>query len=184
MFTEAIETLLRELEILKEEGGYPNIDRPTAQYLYEMVMREQPAQILEVGGCNGYSTIWLGLAASTYGGQVTTIEWSDDRYEALSRNVQRVGLTNITPLHADAKTVLAAWDTPVQFVFLDAMKREYLVYAQLLKQHLQSGGVLVADNIHSHADKLKDFVEYVTMDDAFEVEILELGTGLLIARKR
>lgn len=184
MFSEAIESLLRELETLKKEGVYPNIDRSTAEYLYEMVMREQPAQILEVGGCNGYSTIWLGLAAATYGGRVTTIEWSDDRYEALSHNVQRVGLTNITPLHADAKEVLAAWDTPVQFVFLDAMKREYLAYAQLLMPHLSSGRMLVADNIHSHADKLKDFVEYVTMDDAFESEILEIGTGLLIARKR
>ncbi len=184
MFDASREALLEELESLKREGVYPNIDRSTAEYLYQFILQEQPSTLLEVGACNGYSTIWLGLAALTYGGKLTTIEASRERFEELVRNLHRAGLDEVvTPVHADAKEVLATLPSGIDFVFLDAMKREYITYFTMLEPLLSSGALLVADNINSHREKLKDFVEYVTMHDAFDAEILPLGTGLLVARK-
>ena len=69
------------------------------------------------------------------------------------------------------------------FVFIDASKREYVDYFNLIKPHLTEKALIVADNIISHAEKVQTFIDAVDSDDDFQYEIVELPGGILIAYK-
>ena len=67
------------------------------------------------------------------------------------------------------------------FVFIDACKREYVKYFEMIKPHLTPKALIVADNIISHAEKVQDFIDAVDADDEFQYEILEVPGGILVA---
>ena len=67
------------------------------------------------------------------------------------------------------------------FVFIDANKREYVEYFNLIKPHLTKKCMVVADNIISHAEKVQTFVDAIDADDEFQYEIVEVPGGILTA---
>lgn len=175
-----VQKLLEELEELQKEGVYPNIVREAGEYLYDQVITADARHIIEVGAANGYSTIWLGLAAEVTGGHVITTEWGKDRFEVLKQNIERSGLKSyITAYNEDAKKVLANNTTPVDFLFIDAMAREYITYFRLLEPYFHNNSHIIADNTVSHKEKLQDFLDYVTMDARYDIKDLKLGKGMI-----
>ena len=74
-------------------------------------------------------------------------------------------------------------DEKFDFVFMDANKGEYLKYYELADRMLVEGGIIAADNVLSHEEKVRPFVEAITNNPNYQVEILNLPAGLLIARK-
>ena len=67
------------------------------------------------------------------------------------------------------------------FVFIDANKREYVKYFELIKPHLTQKALIIADNITSHAEKVQTFIDAIDADDEFQYEIVEVPGGILIA---
>ena len=63
----------------------------------------------------------------------------------------------------DAKALLPDFEPPqpVDFVFVDAIKRESRQYFDLLEPRLASRAVIVTDNTSTHTQELADFVGYV-----------------------
>ena len=183
MFDENIEALLKELENLTLEGRFPNIDRETAEYVYKIVMENKPMNIVEVGACNGYSTIWFALAAKQYGGKVTTFEWGADRCSYLTENIKRSGLGDFIEVKNMDATIGLSELTGIDLAFIDATKFQYIEYIKLIEPILRDKGMVIADNIVSHSDKLKDYIEYVKNSTTFDSEIVDLGTGLMISKK-
>lgn len=183
-FDDHIEAKFSELEEIKRVTQVPNINRETGQFLYDLILERKPSHILEVGAANGYSTIWIGLASQSYGGKVTTIELSDVSVPQLQQNLNDVFLENVTIIHEDAKRVLRDWDQPIEFAFVDAMKREYERYFKYIESHLTDKGIVIADNVVSHKDKLKDFLDYVTMNEHYNSELNPIGAGLMIVTKK
>jgi predicted O-methyltransferase YrrM len=178
------EELLQELEQLKDEGKYPNIDRETAQYMYDLIVDAQLTSIFEFGAANGYSTIWLAMAAQAIGGQVITTEWGKERFAVLLENLQASGLDSYVTAHnRDALEVIAEVDK-IDFSFIDAMARQYIDYFKALEPHLSDHAIVVADNVVSHREKLQDFLEYVKMSPQYTSEELALGKGILVIRKK
>ncbi|MBD3270695.1 O-methyltransferase, partial [Candidatus Peregrinibacteria bacterium] len=66
-------------------------------------------------------------------------------------------------------------------IFVDATKAEYDSFFEFAREKLKVGGVLIADNINSHKEVLQDFVKNVKLDSNFKAEVLDLGSGLLVA---
>ena len=89
----------------------------------------------------------------------------------------------VRPIQGSACEVLASFDEneKFDFVFIDACKREYVKYFEIIKPHLTSKALIVADNIISHAEKVQDFIDAVDADDEFQYEILEVPGGILVA---
>lgn len=184
-FDQNTESILAELETLQKAGTYPNIDRPTAELIFNLIIENKPKFLVEVGAANGYSTLWLGLAAKQIGGRVITFERGPDRFAVLAENISRAGLNNfIQARNEDAKVGLAELSPVIDFAFIDATKAEYLEYFKLIEGKLLPGAVVVADNIISHQGKLQNFIDYVKMNGAFDSEILEIGKGLMIIKKK
>lgn len=184
MFDQNTETILQELEKLQQEGIYPNIDRESAQYIYDAIIERRPKYIIEVGSANGYSTLWLGLAAKVVGGRVVTFEKTPERFTALKNNISRAGLDDFIEARlGDAMIGLQELSPVIDFVFIDAQKSQYLDYFKILEPKLVANAVIIADNIISHESKLQNFIDYVKMSDAYESELSQLGKGMLIIRK-
>ena len=68
-------------------------------------------------------------------------------------------------------------------VFIDANKQEYIKFFEVVHPLLKKGGVILADNITSHAKKVENFVEAISNHKDYQVQILDLPDGLLMAYK-
>lgn len=161
----------------------------------------RPKRILELGTFTGYSALCLaeGLAE---GGQLVTIEHNDELEETIRRNLSRSPLCErIELLIGDCKEILShqlsAISHPLfDLVFMDADKREYCAYLELVYPLVPVGGFILADNtlwdghiIDPAYDKdkqtlgLRAFNDQLKKDDRFEQVILPLRDGLTLIRK-
>ena len=156
----------------------------------------RPKRILELGTFTGYSALCLaeGLAE---GGQLVTIEHNDELEETIRRNLSRSSLCNLIELIiGDCKSELKKIEGPFDLVFIDADKREYCAYLDLVYPLVPVGGFILADNtlwdghiIDAAYDKdkqtlgLRAFNDRLAADERFEQVILPLRDGLTIIRK-
>ena len=139
---------------------------------------------LEIGTSNGYSGIWIAKALKVTGGNLTTIEYYDKRQSVAMANFEKCGVADIVrPLQGSACELLEALapEEKFDFVFIDANKREYVKYFELVKPHLTEKALIIADNITSPAEKVQTFIDAVDADDDFQYEIVEVPGGILIA---
>ena len=158
----------------------------------------RPKRIMELGTFTGYSALCLaeGLAE---GGKLVTIEHNDELEETIKRNLSRSPLgEKIDLLIGDAKEILnrpCMVDT-YDLVFIDADKREYCAYLDLVYPLVPVGGFILADNtlwdghiIDPAYDKdkqtlgLRAFNDKLKEDNRFEQVILPLRDGLTLIRK-
>ena len=69
---EKTEIKLHELEQTRKE--FWNIARESAELIYKYITENNYKNIFEIGTSNGYSTIWLAMAAKQTGGHITSFE--------------------------------------------------------------------------------------------------------------
>ena len=184
IFDEITTEVLAELE--KTQKDFWNIPRKTAVLINTFVKMMGIQNALEIGTSNGYSGIWIAKALKQTGGKLTTIEFYDKRQSVAIKNFKKCGVNDIVrPLQGSACDILEALEPEEKFdfVFIDANKREYVKYFELIKPHLTEKALIIADNITSHADKVQTFIDAVDADDNFQYEIVEVPGGILIAYK-
>lgn len=155
-----------------------------------------PNRILELGTFTGYSALCLaeGLAE---GGRLITIEHNDELEETIRRNLSRSPLGERVQLRiGDCKSVIGDLEGLFDLVFIDADKREYCAYLELVYPLVPTGGFILADNtlwdghiIDPAYDRdkqtagLRAFNDQVAADERFEQVILPLRDGLTLIRK-
>ena len=174
--------VLAELE--KTQKDFWNVPRKTGVLMNSFIKMMNIQNALEIGTSNGYSGIWLAKALKQTGGKLTTIEFYEKRQSIAKENFKICGVDDVVrPIQGSACEVLASFDEneKFDFVFIDACKREYVKYFEIIKPHLTSKALIVADNIISHAEKVQDFIDAVDADDEFQYEILEVPGGILVA---
>ena len=162
-----------------------NITPETGQFLAILLRAVRAQRILEIGTSNAYSTIWLAWAAAETGGHVTTIERAADKVAMARTNLQRAGLSDrVTVVHGSALDVLADLPGPFDLIFLDADRSNYDSYLDLLLPRLRRGGLLVTDNVTSHAAELADFLRRLKTQPQVDTVTLFLGNGEELTYKR
>lgn len=162
-----------------------NITPDTGQLLRILVRASGARRILEVGTSNGYSTLWLAWATTETDGHVTTLERAADKAALARANVERAGLASwITIREGVALETLATLDGPFDLIFLDADRPNYLAYANALLPLLRVGGLLVTDNVVSHADELVEFLARVKGDPTLDSVTVPVGNGEELTYKR
>jgi predicted O-methyltransferase YrrM len=151
-------------------------------YLHTLVLAARPQTIVEIGTSGGYSTIWLASAARQTGARVTTLEIDPMKVEAAREGLSDAGLTDVaTVVEGDAFAYLRTRQDPAGFIFLDAEKEDYLAFLALLVPLLPVGGLLVADNLTSHAEELAEFREAALSDPRLSGLVVPVGRGELLA---
>jgi predicted O-methyltransferase YrrM len=156
----------------------------------------QPTLILEIGTYTGYSALCLaeGLRKN---GRIITIDINEE-LEKFARSFfdRSPYATQIDYRIADAKDEVPKIEGPLDLVFIDADKRNYAGYFDLVIDKVRSGGLIMVDNVlwsgkiidASAQDKstvaLRDFNQKCLEDDRVEKTLLPLRDGLLLLRKK
>ena len=171
-------------ELEKTQKEFWNIPRKTGVLINTFIKMMGIKSALEIGTSNGYSGLWIAKALKETGGKLTTIEFYEKRQSVAISNFEKCGVADIIrPLQGSACEVLEALgpEEKFDFVFIDANKREYVKYFELVKPHLTDKCLIIADNITSHAEKVQTFIDAIDADDEFQYEIVEVPGGILIA---
>ena len=159
-----------------------NITRDTGRLLWILVRATRATRILEVGTSNAFSTIWLADAARATGGRVTTLELNPDKIALARTNLGNAGLAGVVDIiEGKAADTLATLAGPFDLVFLDADRPSYLTYLELVVPKLRAGGLLVADNVTSHASELTDYLARVKSHPQLFSVTVPIGNGEEIA---
>ena len=161
-----------------------NITRDTGRLLWIIVCAIGATRILEVGTSNAFSTIWLADAARSTGGHVTTLELNPEKIALARANLSAAGLDSMVEIIAGrAHETLPGLAGPFDLVFLDADRPSYLTYLELVVPKLRPGGILIADNVTSHANELQDYLRRVKSHPQLFAVTVPLGNGEEIALK-
>ena len=183
-------------------AGLPSIavSADVGRVLSVLTSLTQAQTVVEVGTLGGYSTMWLARSVRP-GGKVHTIELSENHAQFAQSEFDRAGLADRIQIHRGAALdvlpglVTQLGPQSVDVVFLDAVKREYASYVDLLADSIVPGGLLLADNVLSAgsswvgdgtqwAEVMDAFNRRIVADSRFETAILSQREGLMVARRR
>jgi len=157
----------------------------------------RPKIILEIGTFTGYATLCLAEGLQK-GGKIITIDRNEElmylpkKYFAESEFAERIEVRI-----GNALEVLDKLDESFDLVFIDADKSNYINYYEKVLERMNSGGVILADNVLWYGkvleeakpnDKdtiiLKEFNELVVANDKrVETIILPIRDGISLIRK-
>ena len=161
---------------------YRNIEPESALFLAMQIRVQQSKKILEIGTSTGYSTLWLANAAQETQGQITTLEIEPDRTAQAQQYAQELGLDHVIDFRiGDAQAFLNNNLNHYDFILLDAERDAYVDYWKNL-QHMiaPKRGILIVDNVISHAAEVQEFIALVQSDARFITTTLSVGAGLFL----
>ena len=172
---------------------------PVEGKLLEMISGMiSPRRILEIGVFTGYSSICLARGLKE-GGMLDALELNDELEDLIREAYRRADLEDRIRLYiGDAKEIIPGLEPEAyDLVFIDANKREYTRYYDLVWDKVRPGGYILADNVlwngkvfseHAPADAqtrgIMEFNERVRNDPRVENVILPLRDGLNLIRKK
>jgi predicted O-methyltransferase YrrM len=126
----------------------------------------------------GHSTLWLADAAAANGGTLVSLDVDAARSDAAAAHLERAGLAAELRVDDAANLLAAADDESWDLVFLDAERPDYPGYWPDLLRTLRRGGLLIVDNVLSHADQLTEFTALVEGEPGVVSSVVETGAGM------
>ena len=192
---------LNQLEMEALRDHVPIIRRETQSLLKVLLELTAPSRILEVGTAVGFSALLM----STYGPgecRITTIENYEKRISAARENFKKAGKEKqITLLEGDAQKVLKTLEEPVDFIFMDAAKGQYIHFLPDILRLLVKGGILISDNVLQDGDiiqshfaverrnrtiykRMREYLSTLKNSSELETAILPLGDGVALSVRK
>lgn len=182
------------LKILRPRMLSGHLQGKILEMLSKMI---QPKKILELGTYTGYSAICLAKGLKE-NGTLHTIEINDELEDFISKYISKAGLENQIKLHfGDAREIIPEISDMFDLVFIDADKREYLEYYNIVFDYVKPGGYIFADNVlwsgkvielespdDEYTKGIFEFNEFIKKDNRVEKVILPLRDGLTLIRKK
>jgi caffeoyl-CoA O-methyltransferase len=189
MLDERVRAVIARLEAEdareRQEPGIPHAERcravqpATGRLLFSLVAPQTDCEVLEVGASRGLSTIWLAAAARILGGRVVTLECDARKIEAWRRNVEEAGVADWCQLiEGDARETMPAIPDVFDVVFVDAEKDDYEFFFQTALTKVETGALVIADNVLSHAATLAGYSERRQSDPDLLSVTVPLDSGL------
>jgi predicted O-methyltransferase YrrM len=162
------------------------VSEEDGRFLRVLVATSKAKRAIEIGGASGYSAIWIGLGLRETGGQLVTMEYDAGRAKELTANIKRAGLSDIvTVVSGDAFQHLPKMAGNVDFVFLDAWKKDYKKFLDLMLPRLNKGGLFVAHNVVNKRNEMEDFLDAIWKQPALWTTIVSPSSeGMSVSVKR
>ena len=209
--SEALEWVVRQTHIRTNHARMLS-GAAQGQLLRMFVQMTGAARVLELGTFTGYSAICLASSLPE-GGHLDTLELNDELEDLITEGFERAGLSDKIGLHiGDCKETLKRFREEMgldadghaadekmlyDIVYMDANKREYCEYYDLVFDMIRPGGLILADNVLWDGKVCMDplpqdkqtlgiaaFNDKVTSDPRVESVIMPLRDGLNIIRKK
>ncbi len=190
------------IEIIKEkalEEHIPIIMDDSLEVIKDVLKREKPKNILEIGTATGYSAIQFAMIAIEDQSEISidTIELDELRANEAIKNINEMGLNKNINVHiGNAVEILPTINKKYDIIFIDAAKGKYPIFLQEAIRLSHKGSIIIADNIlykgyvmsdyNKHKQRtavthLREYIKEVTENEKLETKILEVGDGLAIS---
>jgi predicted O-methyltransferase YrrM len=164
------------------------------KFLVEMI---QPKTILEIGTYTGYSAIAMaeGLPED---GKLITIDTNIELEKLIDSFVCQAELKSKIEQHTgNALEIIPTLNQTFDLIFIDADKRNYRNYLDLVLDKVNPGGYIITDNVlwsgkvledYDSMDRetkiLMDYNKMIHEDERVQEILLPIRDGLMIARKK
>ena len=161
------------------------VSEEDGRFLRVMVASSGAKRALEIGGANGYSAIWIGLGLKQTGGHLTSIEYDPARAKSAAENVRRAGLADVvTVVPGDAFKEIPKLTGEFDFVFLDAWKRDYRKFLDMVFPRMPVRGLFLSHNVVNKKNEMTDFLDAVQKDPRMFTSIVTpSGEGMSVTVK-
>lgn len=185
---------LREETYAKMSSPGMQVGRLEGRFLHLLVKLTSARRVLEIGMFTGYSTLMMASALPD-DGEITTCE-IDPEAEAIARRFfdRHPHGRKIRVRMGPALETLRSVSGPLDLVFIDADKGNYVAYYDAVLPLLREGGLLVADNTlwsgkvvdpdTDVARAIARFNDHVAADSRVDKVLLTVRDGMTLARKR
>jgi predicted O-methyltransferase YrrM len=162
------------------------VSEEDGRFLRFLVVSSGAKKVVEIGGANGYSAIWIGLGLRETGGRLVTIEYDAARAKDAEANIKAAGLSDIVQVVAgDAFKAIPGLPGTFDVVFLDAWKKDYQRFFDLVFPRLDDGGLFVAHNVVNKASEMGDFLTTLRTHPGLRSAIVSpSGEGISVSVKR
>ena len=179
----------QHLDIL---NALPHVEPETGQTLHTLVLAQNAQQVLELGTCLGYSTIWLATALRMTGGKLLTVEKDEDLYWQARKNIERAGLQDVVEMVcADVAELLPYLHREYDIIFQDSRKNLYVPLLEECIRLVRPNGLIIADDtllavtnryatIRSAVDA---YNQKVFSDSRLSSVLIPVGDGLTVSVK-
>jgi caffeoyl-CoA O-methyltransferase len=196
------DAILAEMEAQGKREDIPISDPEVGRLLSILARTTGARRILEVGTAIGYGTLCMARGAPE--ARVVTIDVDPQRLAVARTYLAKAGVEDrVELLQGAALDLLPNLEGPFDLAYIDAVKREYRRYLDVLLPKLRVGGVVVMDNLLWHgavadpadsddggdgedanqADALRAFNGYLMMHPQLEALVMAIGDGVGVATK-
>lgn len=156
----------------------------------------KPKRILEIGTYTGYSAICMAEGMLD-DGKLITIDINEELEVMVRDYFEKAGLTQKVDYRiGNAMELIPEIDETFDLVFIDADKKNYTNYFNLVFEKVRPGGFIIGDNVlwsgkvvqaENKTDKdtqaILDFNRFVQEDDRVENVLFPVRDGLMVIRK-
>jgi predicted O-methyltransferase YrrM len=178
------DTVLRAIRAA--DKGQLAVSEEDGRFLRLLVTSKGTRRALEIGTASGYSAIWIGLGLRETGGQLVTIEYDKGRAGEAVQNIKKAGLSDIVHVvMGDALKEIPKQAGPFDFAFVDAWKRDYQRYFDLVFPKLDRGALFLAHNVVNKRDEMGDFLTTIQKHpDLLTTIVSPSGEGMSVSLRR
>ena len=192
--------ILGEIQKISYEQDVPIIPNEVVRLLSFILSIKKPKRILEIGAAVGFSSGLMSKFLSD-GGKITTIDRFDIMIEQFKENRKKMSLEDkIELIEGNACEVLPRLSEKFDVIFLDAAKGQYIQMLPDCIRLLETGGILIADDVLQNGNiakkreeiprrqrtihtRMRNFLWEITHNDALETSILTIGDGVALCCK-
>lgn len=170
----------------------PSVGPEIGKLLTFLVRTLNAQQVLEIGTCQGYSTLWLADGLKATGGDLTAIESNALIIEEASKSMLAANFERINFIIGDAKEKLKEL-TPSSYdlILQDSAKGTYHEMLDDCVKLLRIGGILISDDIlfmalgkrASIANAMHNYNGILMKDDRLFTTFLSTGDGVAMSLK-
>ena len=172
-------------EIKARDKGQLAVSEEDGRFLRLMIASSGAKRALEIGGASGYSAIWMGMGLRSTGGQLVSIEYDPVRARELAENIKRVGMSDVVQVvSGDAFQAIPKLAGTFDFVFLDAWKKDYKRFFDMVEPRLTPRGLFLAHNVVNKRNEMLDFLDTVDKHPSLWTTIVSpSGEGVSVSMK-
>ena len=189
---------LKEIRRNAFANSVPVCDDETLCFLGTLLYALKPKRILELGTAVGaFSAYAAQICTSAH---ITTIERDENFFAQAKANFASFGVADrVTAICGDAGEVIKTLSDKFDFIFMDCAKVQYVKYLPDLKNLLEKGGVLAADDVLLYGyvtgevetpkkrrmlvEHIREYINAVTSDGELDTTIINTGDGIALSVK-
>lgn len=176
--------------------GEPILRDETLKTLVKIAKEKNPSLILEIGTNVGLTGVLLLLSLPA--ARLTGIEIDEELADEAEGNYRTFGVKDRARIiRGDASEIIPKLTGKYDLIFLDGPKGHYLEYLPYLKEALNVGGILFADDVAFHGyivgkaprkhstikKSIEGYLDAVSKDEHFKTAVYDIEDGICVSEK-